>query len=132
SAASDVYKRQVVKPSYGLGDEEITRMLREAIDHASDDIQRRALTEQKVDAERLLLSVQAALDADAALLQPDEQAAIHAAMANLRSVAEKHDHHAIRDAMTALGHQTDHFAALRMDHAVSMAFRGLKLDDLAS
>jgi molecular chaperone HscA len=128
---SGVHASTIVKPSYGLGDEAITRMLRDGVDHASLDMQLRALKEQQVEAERMLLAVDAALAADGHLLTVDEQHAIQCAADHLRSIALQSDHHAIRNAIHALSHQTDHFAALRMNRAVSMALSGCKIDELA-
>ena len=128
---SGVHASTIVKPSYGLGDEAITRMLRDGVDHASLDMQLRALKEQQVEAERMLLAVDAALAADGHLLTVDEQHAIQCAADHLRSIALHSDHHAIRNAIHALSHQTDHFAALRMNRAVSMALSGRKIDELA-
>jgi len=128
---SGVHASTIVKPSYGLGDEAITRMLRDGVDHASLDMQLRALKEQQVEAERMLLAVDAALAADGHLLTVDEQNAIQCAADHLRSIALQSDHHAIRNAIHALSHQTDHFAALRMNRAVSMALSGRKIDELA-
>lgn len=128
---SGVHASTIVKPSYGLGDEAITRMLRDGVDHASLDMQLRALKEQQVEAERMLLAVDAALAADGHLLTVDEQHAIQCAADHLRSIALQSDHHAIRNAIHALSHQTDHFAALRMNRAVSMALSGRKIDELA-
>jgi len=129
--SSGVHASTIVKPSYGLGDEAITRMLRDGVDHASLDMQLRALKEQQVEAERMLLAVDAALAADGHLLTVDEQHAIQCAADHLRSLALQSDHHAIRNAIHALSHQTDHFAALRMNRAVSMALSGRKIDELA-
>jgi molecular chaperone HscA len=129
--SSGVHASTIVKPSYGLGDEAITRMLRDGVDHASLDMQLRALKEQQVEAERMLLAVDAALAADSHLLTVDEQHAIQCAVDHLRSLALQSDHHAIRNAIHALSHQTDHFAALRMNRAVSMALSGRKIDELA-
>jgi molecular chaperone HscA len=128
---SGVHASTIVKPSYGLGDEAITRMLRDGVDHASLDMQLRALKEQQVEAERMLLAVDAALAADGHLLTVDEQHAIQCVADHLRSIALQSDHHAIRNAIHALSHQTDHFAALRMNRAVSMALSGRKIDELA-
>ena len=128
---SGVHASTIVKPSYGLGDEAITRMLRDGVDHASLDMQLRALKEQQVEAERMLLAVDAALAADGHLLTVDEQHAIQCAADHLRSIALQSDHHAIRNAIHALSHQTDHFAALRMNRAVSMALSGRNIDELA-
>lgn len=128
--ASGVHASTLVKPSYGLGDAEISRMLRDSFEHAQHDVQARALKEQQVEAERMLLAVKVALDKDGELLSPDEVQAIVCAMDALRRLAAGDDHQAIRAAIAALGHQTDHFAALRMDKAVSRALSGMRVDEL--
>src|SRR3954451_24928380 len=84
---SGVEARIDVKPSYGLSDDEVARMLQESFTTAEQDIKARALTEAKVDADRMLLATQSALDADAHLLGPQERAHIDALMASLRNVA---------------------------------------------
>ena len=129
-STSGVHASTLVKPSYGLGDEEITRMLRESFEHAKHDTQARALKEQQVDAERMLLAVHTALEKDGELLPAEERQAIACAMEQLRALALGEDHQAIREAIQILGQQTDHFAALRMDKAVSRALSGLRVDAL--
>jgi len=119
-----------VKPSYGLGDDAIVRMLHEGFENAEHDVQARALKEQQVDAERMRIAVEAALFQDANLLSPQELHAIRSAMDALSECARGEDHEAIRAAILALGQQTEHFAALRMDRAVSSALTGLRVDAL--
>ncbi|MDR0481092.1 MAG: Fe-S protein assembly chaperone HscA [Gallionellaceae bacterium] len=120
-----------VKPSYGLGDDEIARMLMESSRHAQDDMAARSLTEARVDAERLLAATQAALDADgAALLQADEYAAIEQLMRGLRETLAGASVSPIRDATAILNQGTVRFAARRMDRSVQRALIGQRTDEL--
>ncbi len=119
-----------VKPSYGLSDEEITRMLTESREHAVDDMAARMLRENQVEANRLLDAVQAALDEDGALLDDKERAAIDELMGRLRAVAGGGDSPAIKQALEALNRGTEFFAARRMDQSVRRALSGHKLSEL--
>jgi molecular chaperone HscA len=120
-----------VKPSYGLGDDDIARMLQESFSSADTDMQLRALREEQVEAERILLATQSALDADAALLSDDERADIARLIESLRATAQGSDHQAIKEAVEALARGTEEFAARRMDRSVRAALAGRKLDEIA-
>jgi molecular chaperone HscA len=120
----------VVKPSYGLSDDEIARMLRESIDHAREDEAARSLREAQVEAERLLVAVRAALVADGAtLLNADERAAIDAALMQLDRARAGTELRAIRAATDALDAVTQAFAARRMDAGIRKALTGHRLDE---
>lgn len=119
-----------VKPSYGLSDEEIASMLKESIEHVSDDVQARNLREQQVEAERLLESVESALETDARLLRPDEFADIQEEIAVLRKRLTGTDHRAIRAGIDSLNAATLEFAARRMDQGVRKALAGHKVIEL--
>ena len=119
-----------VKPSYGLSDGDVERMLRESYEHAREDMQARALAEHRVDAERLLEATRAALEADGALLEPDERAAIDKEMAALRAKLAGADSRALKQATEALSRATDGFAARRMDASVRRALSGRKIASL--
>lgn len=120
-----------VKPSYGLTDSEIETMLRESIDHASDDVAARQLREQQVDADRLLDAVSAALAADAeTLLNTAERAAIDTAMQALRSARAGSDEHVIKSAIAALDKTTAEFAARRMNAGIRKALTGRRVAEL--
>ena len=119
-----------VKPSYGLGDADIERMLRESFEHAKEDVHARALTEARVEAQRLADATQSALEADANLLNADERAKIDQAIAVLRTAMEKNDHRAIKQASDALNRATDDFAARRMDQGIRRALAGKKIGSL--
>ncbi|MDH4175777.1 MAG: Fe-S protein assembly chaperone HscA [Betaproteobacteria bacterium] len=119
-----------VKPSYGLGDTDIERMLRDSFEHAKDDMHARARHEARVDAQRLLEAVRAALEADGALLSAAEREAIERQMAALAAVAASNEHRAIRQASDALNKATEEFAARRMDAGVRRALAGRKIATL--
>jgi molecular chaperone HscA len=120
-----------VKPSYGLADDDISRMLQESFSSADDDMQQRALREEQVEAERILLATQSALDADGAMLSDQERADVVALLESLRTTAQGSDHQAIKEAVEALARGTEEFAARRMDRSVRSALAGRKLDEIA-
>lgn len=122
----------VVKPSYGLSDAEIERMLRESQTHASEDVAARALREQQVEADRSALAVEAALAADGQLLDPAERARIEAQLQALRAARNGSDHLAIKRAIEALDAATRDFAARRMDQAVRKAMAGHRIEEFRS
>ena len=128
-----------VKPSYGLADDQVARMLQDSYTSASSDMQMRALREEQVEAERILLATQSALDSDTDLLSPDEQATIAAQLQMVRdAVAMSNDttlepglrQNVVHDAVQALAHGTEEFAARRMDKSVRKALSGKSLDDI--
>ena len=120
-----------VKPSYGLQEDDMLRMLRESMEFAEKDIQARMLVEQKVEADRVLESLRQALRKDGdALLSADELAAIDAAVQNLVNVQQGSDPDAIKIAITALDETTSEFAARRMDASIRQALQGHKIDEV--
>ena len=121
-----------VKPSYGLGDDEIARMLKESFDRAGDDIKARALKEQQVEAEQMLAATDAALAVDAGLLSDLERTTIDGLAAALRRAARETDHLAIKAAIDALNRGTGDFAARRMDRSIRQALTGRTLDSISA
>ncbi|MBG4757902.1 Fe-S protein assembly chaperone HscA [Pseudomonas aeruginosa] len=120
-----------VKPSYGLTDGEIARMLKDSFDYAGDDKAARALREQQVEAQRLLEAVQSALDvAGERLLDEEERLAIAAQMDTLRELAGGSDTAAIENQIKRLSQVTDAFAARRMDATVKAALSGRRLNEI--
>lgn len=119
-----------VKPSYGLGDDEVARMLQDSFTSASEDMQQRALKEEQVEAERILLATQSALDGDSALLSDAEYASITGLMQAVREQMQGNDHNRLKAAISALADGTEEFAARRMDQSVRTALAGKKLDDI--
>jgi molecular chaperone HscA len=121
----------VVKPSYGLNDEEITRMLQDSAQHARDDMLARALREQQTEAAQLLEAVDNALQQDGdALLDKAEQEKIRGSMDTLRTALNDSDHQAIKRAVETLNLATTEFAQRRMDKSVQHALAGHKLSEL--
>ena len=129
---SGVEASVAVKPSYGLGDDEIATMLQAAFGNAQADVQARALREQQVDADRLLESVDAALQADADLLGADERAALDALIARLRSAREGAELSALRAATDSLARGTELFAERRMDRSIARALTGRRIGELGN
>ncbi|MFZ3042037.1 MAG: Fe-S protein assembly chaperone HscA [Thiobacillus sp.] len=117
-----------VKPSYGLADDDITRMLKDAFTHAKDDMYTRALNEQIVDAQGLIAATRAAMMEDAALLDEAETTAIEASIAALESLMAGTDHKAIKRGIEVLNAATTEFAQRRMDQNVRRAMAGQKLE----
>ncbi|PTS85686.1 Fe-S protein assembly chaperone HscA [Pseudomonas sp. HMWF032] len=129
--ASGVETGIQVKPSYGLTDGEIARMLQDSFKNAGDDKVARVLREQQVDAQRLLEAVEAALLADGErLLDADERMAIDAQIAQLRDLMAGTDGLAIEQQTKRLTQVTDAFAARRLDATVKAALAGRSLDEI--
>jgi molecular chaperone HscA len=119
-----------VRPSYGLADADIERMLRDSFQHAREDMHARALAEHRVEAQRLIDATRSALALDSALLGEDERAAIEAATAELEKLAGGTDHRAIKQATEALNRVTGPFAARRMDEGIRRALAGRRIGSL--
>lgn len=128
---SGVEANITVKPSYGLADDDITRMLQDSFSSADKDMQQRALREEQVEAERILLATQSALEADRHLITDAEYDAISHLMQQVKHLAQQDDHQALHNAITDLAHGTEEFAARRMDQSVRSALAGKKLDEIA-
>ena len=122
----------VVKPSYGLSDDEIAGMLKDSLAHVKDDALQRALKESQVDARRLLEAVRAALATDADLLSPDELSRVESDIVKLESVAPGDNRRQIMLAMDDLEADTKDFAARRMDKSIRRAFAGRNINELGS
>lgn len=119
-----------VKPSYGLGDAQIAKMLQDSFTTAEQDIRTRALVEAQVDADRLLLATRSALDADGDLLDAQERADIDAAMAALSVGRNGEDAAAIEAMGKALAQATESFAAKRMNRGIAHALAGKNIATL--
>jgi len=127
---SGVEASVTVKPSYGLHDDDITRMLAESMGSAEADLQARALRELQVDAKRLLEATQAALAADRDLLDEAEFTRVAQLMTDLVDCAERSDFGALKAAIDRLAHGTEEFAARRMDRSIRAALAGRRVDDV--
>lgn len=121
----------VVKPSYGLTDDEVAGMLRDSYAHAQDDMTARNLAEARVDGRRLVEAAEAALAENGELmLNADELGAIENQIGNLKLALEGSDLAAVKRATETLNKGTVEFAARRMDQSVKKALTGHKLDEL--
>ncbi len=138
-ARSGVEASITVKPSYGLGDDEVARMLQDSYNAASGDMVARALREEQVEAERILLATQSALASDAELLSDEERASIAALEQGVRDAQARSNDEAVgiderqnklHDAVQALAHGTEDFAARRMDKSVRKVLAGKTLDQV--
>jgi molecular chaperone HscA len=119
-----------VKPSYGLADADIARMLEDSFAHAAGDLDARALAEAEVEADQAVAATNAALATDADLLAPDEREAIDAALLDVGRCRAGQNRHALVAAKEALDRSTAEFAARRMDRGVARALTGRKIDAL--
>ncbi|WP_368923161.1 Fe-S protein assembly chaperone HscA [Comamonas aquatica] len=127
---SGVEAQVAVKPSYGLSDDQVARMLQEGFSTAQEDMQARALVEARVDADRMLLATQSALDADGDLLSPAQRDEITALMDALRATVTAADAAVIEAATQALAKGTEAFAAERMNRGIRDALAGKNVQSL--
>lgn len=118
-----------VKPSYGLTDEEIVRMLKDGNAQAADDMRARELREQQVEARRLLESTASALASDGDLLNETERAEIDRLAAELGATLSGTDVERVKAALAALTKGTELFAERRMDRSIRSALAGKSVDD---
>ena len=121
---SGVEARIDVKPSYGLGDEQIANMLQDSFTKADVDMKARALVEARVDAERMVLATQSALDADGDLLADLDRAGIDRLMVAVHVASLLEDPARIEAATQALAKGTEAFAAMRMNRGIQKALAG--------
>jgi molecular chaperone HscA len=120
-----------VKPSYGLSDDQIAKMLQDSFTTAEVDMKARALVEARVDGDRMLLATQSALHADGQLLSAADRAQIDSLMLALRqTVDSSQDAQAVEDATQALAQATEAFAAERMNHSIQKALSGQNIQSL--
>ena len=128
--SSGVAAEIVVKPSYGLTDNEITDMLKSSFGAAEQDKKARALRETKVDAERLIEAINTAIAQDGNLLSEVELTEIEMQIRLLKELCNSEDADTIHKAVDLLNHATESFAAKRMDASVRKALAGQELDKL--
>jgi molecular chaperone HscA len=127
---SGVEASVVVKPSYGLADDDVARMLEESFTTAEVDMRARALREAQVDAQRLVEASQAALGVDGELLDEEERTNIDALIVKLAAVTGGDSVDAIETATKELAAATDEFAARRMNKSIRRALAGRRLDEV--
>ena len=119
-----------VKPSYGLSDDDIARMLQDSFSTAEQDMKARSLAEARLDVDRLWLATQSALQADADLLSDQERRDIDALMAAALQSKTLDDAAAIEAATDALAKGTEVFAAQRMNRGIQQALAGQHIETL--
>ncbi|MEH8024788.1 Fe-S protein assembly chaperone HscA [Gallibacterium anatis] len=122
--STGVHSSIQVKPSYGLTDEEITQMIKSSHENAKADMQARELTEQRVEAARVLENVYSALAEDAALLNEQELAEVRMAVEKLEQLQHQEDSQKIAEGIKQLDQATRNFAAKRMDNSIKQALAG--------
>jgi molecular chaperone HscA len=127
---SGVEARIDVKPSYGLSDEQIATMLKESFSTAQEDMRARALIEARVDADRLLIAIHSALDADGDLLTSEEREAVDIAMQALDVARLGDDAGSIEAVSKSLANATEAFAAMRMNRGISQALAGKNIENI--
>ena len=129
---SNVESRIEVKPSYGLGEEEITSMLQDSFSHARDDMQARALREQQVEADRMIEDLLAAIYKDGdALLDDEERRCLKVAIEELRDLRESAtEHRPLARQIESVAKASEEFAARRMDASIKSALAGQTLDEI--
>ena len=113
-----------------FADNEIADMLKAGFEHAQQDMERRALKEQQVEAERVIEATEQALAIDASLLDEAERTALDAAIAALRSAAQGQDSRAIKIQLEAFNRASNEFASRRMDKSIRQALAGHKIDEI--
>ena len=122
-----------VRPSYGLSDNEIEGMLKASFEHAQEDRDARMLQEQRVEVDRVVVALRAALDADGtALLSAEEIQTLETGIANLQQIASAADAQAktIEQAIDKMNRESEFFAARRMDRSVKQVLSGKKVDEI--
>ena len=129
---SNVESRIEVKPSYGLGEEEITSMLQDSFSHARGDMQARALREQRVEADRMIEDLLAAIYKDGdALLDDEERRCLKVAIEELRDLRESTtEHRPLARQIESVAKASEEFAARRMDASIKSALAGQTLDEI--
>lgn len=119
-----------VKPSYGLSDDQIAQMLQDGFATAQEDMKARALVEARVDADRMLLATQSALDVDGDVLGAEQRESIDALMAALRAAVASDDPAVVEGATQALAKGTESFAAERMNRSIQQALAGKSVNTI--
>ncbi len=121
-----------VKPSYGLDEAEMERMLRESMKHAKEDITERLLVEARMEAQRIIIELESAMRQDRNLLQPEEEREFAKQISKLREAVKGSDRDVIDYETEQLGRISKPFAERRMDKAISAALKGAHVDAVES
>jgi molecular chaperone DnaK len=125
------YQSVAVKPTYGLTDDEVERMILESFEHAEADIEEREIIEARNEAERVLVATTKSIaKKEFADLPADEQASITAAANYLRDTVKVSDHRAIREATERLDQATHHFAEILMNASISEKLKDKRVREI--
>jgi molecular chaperone HscA len=127
---SGVEAAVVVKPSYGLNDEQVAHMLREGFTTAAADMQDRSLREARVEAERLMESIRSALQADGDLLSPEQRTHIDTLVQQMGKRCDQGDVNTLEASIKALSNATEAFAAERMNRSIRQALAGRHVNQI--
>jgi molecular chaperone HscA len=127
-----VAARVEIRPSYGLTEDEMARMLSESIEHAREDMEKRLLVEARVEARRTANAVRSALAADGDLVDAAERGTLERAIAAVEDAIGGSDREAIIAAAETLEQESKPFAERRMDRGIRAALAGKRIDALAT
>lgn len=119
-----------VKPNYGLTEQEIMDMLRQSMINAKEDVTEKLLTEKRIAAKQLILTVASALKNDKALLTPAQHQKIHTTMEQLQETIRHEDREAIDKYIKKLEKLTQDFAQKRMDKYIGQALKGTNIEEV--
>jgi len=119
-----------VKPSYGLSEDDMARMLRDSLENAREDMERRLLIEARVEAQRVLLALDAALAVDGALALPEERQTMEKTAQRLKAAIAGEDRDLINGLVEELEKAGKPFAQRRIDRAINSALAGHRLDEI--
>ena len=126
---SGVKSEIVIKPSYGLSDSEMEKMLKDSVVFAQEDILLRQLQEQRVDANRTIEAIDSALEADQSILSQKMLDEILSARENLSSIIESDDADQIKEATKELERASAEFVEMRMNQSIMSAMKGHRIDE---
>jgi molecular chaperone DnaK (HSP70) len=120
-----------VKPSYGLTDEEVERMILESFEYAEADLTQRQLIEARTEADSILAATEKSMKREEyQLLSETERAQIQQAVAELKEAKQGEDYKLVRERIDKLNQATYHLAEIMMDGAVQAALKGRSVDEV--
>jgi molecular chaperone DnaK len=119
-----------VKPTYGLSETDVQRMVDESFQYAEADVEARMLVEIRNEADTVMTHVQRALRQGGALVSEEERARITSALQALQQARDTTDRESIRERTVALNHATEHLAELLMDSALKSALGSRRASEI--